>query len=147
MRQAAVVLGFLFTNAYLGYRHFQKSDMKHSTFKIKLANAMIEYSDSALRPNLRATGEIPLVAEKYHKLVVLQKDGVKNNGRYQRTCYYCQHDPSKPPMKDIKTSWYCAGCVGPNGETYPLCDPRTGRDCFHLHIAHGLPPKRRWTSL
>ena len=40
MRQVAGVLGFLFTNAYLGYRHFQKSAMKHSNFKIELANSI-----------------------------------------------------------------------------------------------------------
>ena len=55
--------------------------------------------------------------------------------------------PSKPPIPDIKTSWHCAGCVGSKGETYPLCDPRTGRNCYELHLIHGLPKKRRWTSV
>ena len=91
-------------------------------------------------------------AQKVHVLKVLEKslkDGVpqeKKNNRYQKMCYYCQHNPLKAP-EERKTSWYCEGCVGPNGEIYPLCDPRTGRKCFTLHLTHGLPPKRRYTGV
>ena len=47
----------------------------------------------------------------------------------------------------LKTSWYFAGCVGSNGENYPLSDPKTKLDFFHLHITHGLPLKWWWTSV
>lgn len=133
-----------FTNAFLAYKHFQKSKMKHSSFKVNLSNAMTQFKDKTVRSSQRNTGDVPVLSalsQSVHVLVPLK------DKRYQRTCWYCQHDPSKPPIPDVKTSWHCAGCVGSKGQTYPLCDPRTGRNCYELHLIHGLPTKRRWTSV
>ena len=34
MRQATGIFGFIFTNGYLAYIHFQKTSMKHCDYKI-----------------------------------------------------------------------------------------------------------------
>ena len=50
MRQFAGVLGFLFTNGYLAYSKFQKSRIKHCDYKVKLANALMEFKENEPRP-------------------------------------------------------------------------------------------------
>ena len=150
MRQVAGVIGFLFTIAYLAYCHFQKSQIKHSDFKVKLANALSKFKETAPRTK-RFSLEVPIPdIAKVHVLKLLQKptkDGVeqeKKNNQYQKYCFYCQHNPNKAP-EERKTSWHCEACVGPNGQVYLICDLKTGRKCFKLHIVHGLPPKRRYS--
>ena len=151
MRQVAGVLGFLLTNAYLAYRYFQKSPMKHCDFKIALANALTTFKEVSKRSK-RLSLEVSIVAEtspKVHlpKLLVkpTQDDNDddegegKRKGRYQRYCFWCQHNPKKEP-EIRKTSYCCDAC----GETYPLCHPSTGRECMKLHVIHGLPTKRRF---
>ena len=150
MRQAAGVLGFLFTNGYLAYLKFQKSNMKHCDFKIKLANSLMEFKENEPRPSRSSlkisNGSAPTTA---HVLKFLEKPTEDKTGfekkysRYQRECFYCQHNPNKKP-EIHKTSYYCEGCVGPRNQMYPLCDPKTGRECFKLHIINGLPQKRRY---
>ena len=112
MRQVAGAIGFLFTNAYLAYHHFQKSQIKHSDFKVKLANALTKFQDT---PPCRKTFslEVPIPdIPKVHILKLLQKptkDGVeqeRKNNRYQKYCFYCQHNPNKAP-EERKTSWHC----------------------------------------
>ena len=150
MRQVAGVIGFLFTNAYLAYRHFQKSQMKHADFKVKLANALTKFKETTPHAK-RFSLEVPIPdIAKVHFLKLLQKptkSGVEQemkNSRYQKYCFYCQHNPNKAP-EERKTSWHCEACVVPNGRVYPLCDPKTERRCFELHIVNGLPPKRRYS--
>ena len=80
MRQVAGVIGLLFTNAYLAYRHFQKSQIKHSNFKVKLANALSKFKETAPHTK-RFPLEVPIPdIGKVHVLKLLQKptkDGVK----------------------------------------------------------------------
>ena len=80
MRQVAGVIGFLFTNAYLAYRHFQKSEIKPSDFKVKLANALSKFKEIAPHTK-RFSLEVPIPdIAKVHVLKLLQKptkDGVK----------------------------------------------------------------------
>lgn len=86
-----------------------------------------------------------------HVLKALEEPMVDKDGEarqfmwYQNYCFYCQHNPSKPPAAQ-KTSYHCVACVGSNGELYPLWNPDTGRDCFQLHIVHGLPQKWRYVK-
>ena len=155
LRQLAGVLGFLFTNSFLAYRHFRKSTMKHSIFKMKLANTLMEYKEPQQR-SIRLPLVIPAddsqSQTKVHALVLLEKPKKDKDGedrdfkRYQKYCFYCQHDPLNPPKKS-KTSYECEACVGENGLHYPLCAPSTGRNCFQKHIAYGLPTKRQYKSL
>ena len=154
VRQVAGVLGFLFTNAYMAYRHFRNSTMKHSDFKVKLANALMGYIMEQHR-TLRLSNNNVAPAEeadaKVHVLVLLEKPFKGKDGeerdfqRYQKYCFYCQHNPVGNPSKQ-KTSFHCKACVGPNGQVYPLCQPSTGRSCFQMHIVNGLPPKQRHTQ-
>ena len=151
MRQAAGIFGFLFTNSYLAYIKFQRF-MLHSEFKIKLANALMDYVEKPDRPR-RESIEAPLdvAPAKTHVLKLLEKPvidkfgNVQEYNRYQRECFYCQHNPlGKPQVR--KTSYFCEGCVGPRGQVYPLCNPNTGRHCFRQHIENGLPSKRRYSK-
>ena len=150
LRQVAGVIAFLFTNAYLAYRHFHKSQIKHSEFKVELANALYKFKETAPHTK-RFSLEVPIPdIAKVHVLKLLQKptkDGVeqeRKNNWYQKYYFYCQHNPNKAP-EEQKTSWHCEACVGPNGQVYPLCDPKTGRKRFEFHIVHGLPPKRQYS--
>ena len=139
MRKVAGVIRFLFTNAYLAYRLFQKSQIKHSDFKVKLANALSKFKETTPHTKEILTRSTYPDIAKMHVLKLPQKqtkDGVeqeRKNNRYQKYCFYCQHNPNKAP-EERKTSWHCEVCVGPNGQMYPLCDPKTGRKCFQLHI-------------
>ena len=151
MRQFAGVLGFLFTNGYLAYSKFQKSSIKHCDYKVKLANALMEFKENEPRPTRNSLEpSVGGASAKVHVLKLLEKLTADKNGcekqyrRYQRECFYCQHNPQKKP-EIHKTSYHCEGCVGPRGQLYPLCDPKTGRECFKLHIVNGLPSKRRYT--
>ena len=144
LRQLAGILGFLFTNAYLAKRYFQKSGMKHCDFKIALANAMCKFKESTQRAK-RLSIEIPAKPEsaltdgKIHLPKLISE-----TGRFQKNCFYCQHCPTKAPVIS-KTSYYCEGCAGPDGQSiFPLCHPDTGRDCMKLHIVNGMPKKRRY---
>ena len=99
MRQVAGVISFLFTIAYLAYCHFQKSQIKHSDFKVKLANALSKFKETAPRTK-RFSLEVPIPdIAKVHVLKLLQKtgkDGVeqkRKNNRYQKYCFYCQQKP------------------------------------------------------
>ena len=146
----AGVLGFLFTDAYLAYRHFQKSTMKHCDFKITLANLLMRFQKEDRRPErLIAPAAETVPTPSIHCLVLMTKPQTDKEGntrsfqRYQKYCYVCQHNPGKNPVK-FKTSYHCQACVGPNGERYPLCSPNTGRNCFQLHVRDGLPKKRRF---
>ena len=80
MRQVAGAISFLFTNAYLAYRHFQKSHIKHSDFKVKLANALSKFKETAPHTK-RFSLELPIPdIAKVHVLKLLQKptkDGVE----------------------------------------------------------------------
>ena len=127
VRQVAGVIGFLFTNAYLAYRHFQKSEIKPSDFKVKLANALSKFKEIAPHTK-RFSLEVPIPdIAKVHVLKLLQKptkDGVeqeRKNSGYQKYCFYCQRNPNKAP-EERKTSSNCEACVGPNGQVYLLCD-------------------------
>ena len=148
IRQAAGVFGFLFTNSYLAYKFLVNKDrsVTHHLFKVDLANALINFKEDIIRPIRRSLEPLVAAPAPVHVLKVLEKPTVDKNGkerefkRYQKYCFYCQHDPTKPPVIQ-KTSYYCKACVGLNGELYPLCSPDTGRDCFQLHIVHGLPKK------
>ena len=149
MRQVGGVLGFIFTNAYLAKRFFQKSTIKHCDFKIKLGNALCKFKEATQRAK-RLSIDVSISnthIEKVHLPKLLErpkgsgKEGQK--GRYQKYCYYCQHNPATEPVIR-KTSYYCEACLGPNGEQYPLCHPDTGRECMKLHIINGMPTKRRF---
>ena len=59
MRKVAGVIRFLFTNAYLAYRHFQKSQIKHSDFKVKLANALSKFKETTPHTK-RFSLEVPI---------------------------------------------------------------------------------------
>ena len=50
LQQLAGLLSFCFTNGYLAYRHFRKSWVKHSGFKIKLANVLMEIKEDSHCP-------------------------------------------------------------------------------------------------
>ena len=135
-RQIAGVLGFLFTNAYLTKKHFQKTSIKHYEFKLELANKMVKFKEETKRMR-RVKIDVPVLP----KSDVIHVPQLLKVERYQKYCYYCQHDSMKPPVI-IKTSYYCSGC----GITKPICHPSTERDCFRLHIIHGMPKKRRFVK-
>ena len=109
MRQVAGVLGFLFTNGYLAYVNFQKQ-IKHSEYKIKLANSLMEFKEEELRPS-RSSLDNSTAPKKVHVLRLLEKPAVDKSGkqkvfkRYQRDCFYCQHNPEKAPEVH-RTSYY-----------------------------------------
>ena len=153
LRQVAGVLGFIFTNAYLAYRHFQNPNLKHSSFKINLANELMSFRMKQHRPPRLSNDFVPAAEEdkKVHALVLLSKPSKGKDGqerafqRFQKYCYYCQHNPEERPEKR-KTSYHCEACVGPNGQVYPLCQPSTGRHCFQKHIVNGIPTKRYHTQ-
>lgn len=134
-RQVAGVLGFLFTNAYLTKRYFQKSNLKHYQFKLKLANKMTTYTEAQRRMRRLTVGvPAPVDPAAVHIPMLLKEDI-----RHQKLCWYCQHNPAKAPVR-IKTSYYCESC----GKTKPICHPSTDRCCFKQHIIQGMPEKRRY---
>ena len=125
--------------------------VQHHSFKVGLANALMLFQEVSIRPTRGIAIPTAEAPAPVHVLKALEKPTVDKDGkarqfkRYQKYCFYCQHNPSKPPAVQ-KTSYYCVACVGSNGELYPLCNPDTGRDCFQLHILHGLPQKRRYVK-
>ena len=151
MRQAAGVFGFLFTNAFLAYKFLvnKGKDISHHSFKLKLANALMSYKEASARPTRGIAPQTDGAPSPVHVLKALEKPTVDKSGkprqfkRYQKYCFYCQHNPAQEPVSQ-KTSYHCVACIGTNGEVYPLCSPDTGRDCFEKHIKHGLPQKRRF---
>ena len=152
LQKLAGVLGFCFTNEYLAYHYFWESSMKHSAFKIKLANVLMEFKEDSHCPQRLPLGSpAEEVEDKVHVLVLLEKPTNEKDGkerkfqRYQKYYFYCQHNPHKTPLKQ-KTHWHCEACVGSNGEVYPPCAPSTGQKCFQMHRVHGLPPKQCHTA-
>ena len=133
MRQIIGILGFLFTNAYLAYRYFKPNQDKldHLKFKMALGKQMVQFKDHAsvnasrsLRPI--ANDERPMVAST-HAVVKLA---------YPTPCYYCRHGYEKSERN--MTTFGCSLCKKPlHKSSYKK------RDCWNLHILHGIPDWRR----
>ncbi len=141
-RQASGVFGFLTTNAFRTKQFFQKTSLRHYEFKIKLANAMVSFSQTQrrmrrLRIDVVSKSDSDPTAQHLPRLL---KANPKDN-RYQQPCWYCQHNPNRPPVK-TKTSYCCDKC----GVDFPLCHPTTDRECFRSHIVYNMPPKRRYVK-
>ena len=86
--------------------------MKHSAFKIKLANALMEFKEDSHHSQRLSIGSPAEEAEdKAHALILLEKPTKEKDGkerkfqRYQKYCFYCQHNSDKAPIKQ-KTSWH-----------------------------------------
>ena len=139
LRQFAGVIGFIFTNAYLGHKYFFNPDYKHQ-FKIKLANQMIFFKESEVRQHTRYTVLQPIInqatSNNEHKLVKLAEHKVRKKLR----CYYCKHQ--RPGGPRVLTSYYCVLC----GRDKPLCSMLSGRDCFDKHIT-AMPSKKYRASV
>ena len=80
--------------------------MKHSAFKIKLANVLMEFKEDSHCPQRLPLGSpAEEVEDKVHVLVLLEKPTNEKDGkerkfqRYQKYCFYCQHNPHKTPLK------------------------------------------------
>ena len=90
----------------------------------------MEYKEEERRPQRFSIDHPQVCVEK--DLALLNKPTKGKRGderdskRCQKYCLYCQHDPRKEPEKH-QTSYHCKGCLGSNGEVYPLCQPTTGR--------------------
>ena len=140
-RQVSGVLGFLFTNAFLTKKFFQKTNLKHHEFKIMLANKMVKFEESKRR--MRSLPISLPASENRSEAVAHLPKLIKEGARHQQVCWYCQHDPAKPPANPkVKTSYCCDLC----GPSKSLCHPDTGRFCFRAHIELGMPPKRKWVA-
>ena len=57
-----------------------------------------------------------------------------------KTLLFEQHGRKKP--KRTLTSYFCSEC----GIDKPSCPPTSTRNCFQLHITHGMPAKHRFTK-
>ena len=80
LRQVAGVLGFLFTNAYLAYRHFRNSNMRHSDFKLRLANALMGYTVEQHGTLMLSKNNVaPADEAKVHVLKLLEKPTTDNH--------------------------------------------------------------------
>ena len=133
-RQFAGVVGFIFTNAYLASNYFQKKEVKHVCFKINLSNAMVTFEDNIYTSRNSSLTMLPEQSQVTENHIIC-KFSAKGE-RKQKPCFYCRHGKNDP--KRVLTSYYCQSC----GEDKPLCAPTSGRQCFHLHILHGMPKKR-----
>ena len=70
--------------------------MKHSVFKIKLANALMEFKEDSHRSQRLSIGSpAEEVEDKAHALILLEKPTKEKDGkerkfqRYQKYCFYC----------------------------------------------------------
>ena len=79
-RQLAGILGFCFTNSYLAVRHFKEPALSHTDFKMRAANALVEFTLSLRENRLRSPN--PSWEIDHHDLQKLQ---------YSVPCYYCRH--------------------------------------------------------
>ena len=137
LRQYAALIGFVETNAYLAYKNFSGNDMLHRDFRRELVKVLIHNPFRTYSVNRRSEAlsiAVP-VAKPQHTVMKLS-----NDGRQQRRCFYCCNAYNS--RFDNKTSYYCAhpSC----GKDRPLCATplTTGRDCFKLHVANGMPEKQ-----
>ena len=68
IKQVAGVVGFLFTNAFLAYKHFQKSASKHSQFKVNLANALTRFKEAEPKAKRLSLYVVMLKVQRVHVL-------------------------------------------------------------------------------
>ena len=135
-RQFTGIVGFLFTNAYQASKYFGDKSISHCAFKMDLSNRIVcfqDYNSVVLRRSLPATATETTKDASSHELASLAPIGVKK----QKLCFYCQHG-NEEALK-TKTSFYCVTC----GITYPICSPVARRNCWRLHVTHGMPDKKR----
>ena len=113
LRQVAGVIGFLFTNAYLAYRHFHKSQIKHSEFKVELANALYKFKETAPHTK-RFSLEVPIPdIAKVHVLKLLQKMASNRRGKTTGTksttfiasTTLIKPQKSKKPVGTVRHVW------------------------------------------
>ena len=130
-RQFGGIVGFLFTNAYLAYNYFN-SNIKHSTFKKRLATAMLRFSSFE--------DHTPALRSLNNSVVEVQSPEcvpVANGLDYGKPCYYCKHGFAESVRKC--TTFNCAKCGvplhRPTNKNFSLC--------WKLHLENGLPPKRK----
>ena len=147
LRQFFGVLGFLMTNAFLGYRFFKPDQLnvKHLKFKMSLAEKMVHFKESEtpttyLRirsPDMSSSSA--LAAADVHEFEKLP---------YQKPCYYCRHGYTDTAR--IKTTFKCTTCNIPIHRPSFVHRRKDGSSkvlkCWQLHLIHGKPEYRRSSS-
>ena len=128
LQQFAGIVGFLFSNSYLAFQYFKPGNktLRHVTFKMALANALVTYTTSTTNLRSSITGNVAAMVSNGHTIAKL---------RYPKPCYYCKHGFEEG--KRISTTFKCSFCK------VALCKPSSSRKCWALHLTEGLPKKRR----
>ena len=125
--QFAGILGFCFTNSYLGMKHFCDRKIQHHFFKMAAAHALTSYKTTSMIET-RVLNQSATVSSS-HTLEKLPNS---------RRCYMCQHGYLNRKKSNISTTFKCGLCA------VPVCKPSKG-DCWEMHLK-GLPKKRRETK-
>ena len=138
IRQFAGLMGFLFTNAFLAIKYFEKkSDLRHYQFKMSLVNEMLSFDSRNMGVQRRSSllNTTTRQQESFQELKHL-RDAI---GVEQKPCYFCQH--GRATAQKNKTRWFCGHVEC--GVKFPICSS-TIRSCFSDHIHEGgIPGKKR----
>ena len=135
MRQFIGIFGFLFTNAYLAYRHFKQNnqDLRHIDFKFALSEQMVHFKEAVQLPVTRLSLDRPLTSDPdTHKAIKLA---------YPTPCYYCRW--GYETSSRVITTFACSVCRLPGSDKpVPLHKSTSMRPCWDLHVHNGLPSKK-----
>ena len=151
MRGFSGILGFLFTNAFAGWKYFGKHTKcseyivknltgLHAQFKITLANQLLHLN---VGQGVRLPGvcdanvsvEVPCLSDALllsHTLVKLPDTANGLAGR--RNCFFCYNVLTEVPVVK-QTRFGCLEC------DKPICMP-SKESCWFDHIRHGMPKKQ-----
>ena len=119
--QFACILGFCFTNRYLGMKHFCDRKIQHHFFKMAAAHALTSHKTTSMIET-RVLNQSATVSSS-HTLEKLPNS---------RRCYMCQHGYLNRKKSNISTTFKCGLCA------VPVCK----RDCWEMHLK-GLPKKTK----
>lgn len=123
-RQLAGILGFCFTNSYLGMKHFCDPKMQHHIFKVPAEHALTTYKTTRLIEtrmlNQSTNGSNDYILEKLPN---------------SQSCYMCQHEYLNRKTSSNSTLFKCALCGDPVCKLFR-------EDCWDMHLK-GLPKTRR----
>ena len=134
VRQFIGLTGFVFSNAFLAFRFFKDQSVLHSSFKINLANQLMDFRE--VEPVSRRISDTLLRIQNTqlaHRCEKLDDRGT----RKQLRCYMCMHGEMG---KKVLTSYYCVQC------NESICSPTAPRPCWNNHLTKGLPVKKRRSS-
>ena len=128
LRQFAGIVGFLLSNSYLAFQYFKpgNKNLRHVTFKMALANALVTYTTSTINLRSSITGNEAAMVSNTHTVIKLP---------YPKPCFYCRH--GSKVSRRITTTFECSFCKK------ALCKPSSSRKCWVLHLTEGLPEKRK----